>query len=384
MDGLDINSILTDSEAEQLFDTEPKKEDPQKDTVVDNKETTDPTDQDKTTEVIDGDSIFSSESVGSKEDTNIEEKKDPTKTSDGTPDNLQSSYASIAYALHKDGVLPDLDKDTIEGIKSPEDFEEAIEKTINARFDERQKRIDEALKVGVEPSAIKTYEDTLGYLNNISDDTLNDESDDSVLLRKKLIYQDAINRGFDQKRAQREVETSFNSGSDKEDALEALKANKDYFGNQYKSLIDSGKATKEQEVLNRKKEVDDLKKAIVDSDTAFGNISVDKTSKQRAFDAITKPIYKDDNGQYLTEMQKYQKENRTDFMKNLGIIYALTDGFKSMDKILGTQVKKKLGSALREVSHKLNTTQTNPDGSLQFISGANQDDNSSSHYVLDI
>ena len=83
-----------------------------------------------------------------------------------------------------------------------EAFAELIEKQIQARFDEKQKRIDEALGVGVEPSAIQQYERTLDYLDGISDDTISDESEKGETLRKQLIYQDFINRGYSKERAE--------------------------------------------------------------------------------------------------------------------------------------------------------------------------------------
>ena len=59
--------------------------------------------------------------------------------------------------MKEDGILPDLDDDILDKTETPEDFAQLIESQIQARFDEKQKRIDEALGVGVEPSAIQQY-----------------------------------------------------------------------------------------------------------------------------------------------------------------------------------------------------------------------------------
>ena len=83
--------------------------------------------------------------------------------------------------------------------------------------------LDEALGVGVEPSAIQQYERTLDYLDGISDDSISDESERGETLRKQLIYQDFINRGYNKERDIREVNKSFNAGSDIDDAKEAFK-----------------------------------------------------------------------------------------------------------------------------------------------------------------
>ena len=136
--------------------------------------------------------------------------------------------------MKDEGILPDLDEDTIKGIETPEAFSEAINKQIQSMFDEKQKRIDEALSLGMEPSEIKQFENTLSYLDNITEDSLESEDDNGEMLRKQLIFQDFINRGFSKERANKEVEKSFTAGTDLDDAKEALKSNKDYFVSLYK------------------------------------------------------------------------------------------------------------------------------------------------------
>ena len=76
---------------------------------------------------------------------------------------------------------------------------------------------------------IRKYENTLSYLNEVSEDKLKEETTEGEELRKRLIYQDYINRGFSQERATKEVKRSIDSGNDIEDAKEALNSNKEYF-----------------------------------------------------------------------------------------------------------------------------------------------------------
>ena len=119
------------------------------------------------------------------------------------------------------------------------------------------KDIDEALNYGIEPTEIKKYENTLNYLNSVDDDSINDESDDGEKLRKNLIYQDFINRGYSKERATREVQKSFNSGTDIEDAMEALKSNKDFFNKKYKDFIDANGNPCSLDLREVKKEITD-------------------------------------------------------------------------------------------------------------------------------
>ena len=226
---LSLDNILGAEEIENLFVEDNETQDtPPANGESPKKEEEPSKDKEETTEVVDVDNLFTDtpESVGSGKE-NTEEKEDTTPKGNGTPP--KNFYSSIAKALQEEGIFPDLDDDTTSKITTPEDFAEIVEKTIQSRFDERQKRIDDALNYGVEVTEIKRYENTIQYLDSIKDDVLTDEGDKGEQLRKQLIFQDFVNRGYSQERAQREVTKSLNAGSDIEDAKEALKSNRDFF-----------------------------------------------------------------------------------------------------------------------------------------------------------
>ena len=91
---------------------------------------------------------------------------------------------------------------------------------------------------------------------------------------------------------------------------------------------------------------------------------------------ISKPVYKDkESGRMLTAIEKYQRENRLEFVKNLGLLFTLTDGFKNIDKLVTKEVEKEVKNSVRELEHKINSTTRNNDGSFNYISGSS-DDNS--------
>ena len=267
-----------------------------------------------------------------------------------------------------------LDDETADKIKAPEDFAEAVEKQIQARFDERQKRIDEALNAGIEPSEIQRYEQTLSYLNSLQDSEITDESDKGEKLRQKLIYTDFINRGYSKERAQREVQKSFNSGTDIEDAKEALASNKEFFQNEYDNLVKEAQEEEKREAQERKEQAKKLKKSILEDTKVFGDIQIDKSTRQKVFDNISKPVYKDpETGELFTAIQKYEMENRTEFLKNVGLLFTLTDGFKNLDGLVKGKVRKEVKKGLRELEHTLNNTSRTSDGNLKFASGVEDD-----------
>lgn len=371
---LSLDNILGAGEIENLFveddetqDTPPANGEPPK------KEEEPSNDKEETTEVVDVDNLFTDtpESVGSGKE-NTEEKEDTTPKGDGTsPKNF---YSSIAKALKEEGIFPDLDDDGLSKVKDPEDFRDLIDQQIKAGLDERQKRIDEALNAGVEPTEIRKYENTINFLDSIKEENISDEGDKGEKLRKDLIYQDFINRGYSKERATREVQKSFNAGTDIDDAKEALKSNIDFFRDKYDELVNDAKSEAEEEEKERKDQAEKLKSSILNDKDVFGDLSVDKSTRQKIYDNIAKPVYKDpETGEYFTAIQKYEMENRTDFLKNIGLLFTLTDGFKNLDGLVKGKVKKEVKKGLRELEHTLNNTARTSDGNLKFVSGVDED-----------
>lgn len=383
MEGLDMSNILSPDEVDNLF-TDDGGEETQ---VIPPEKQEEDKDNKTTAEIpeIDPESLFDeSESVGSeKVDTKGKESTSSKETGASPKTNF---YSSIASALKEEGILSDLDDETLSKIESPEDFAEAMEAQLKAQLDERQKRIDEALQVGIEPDEVRKYEGTISYLNTITEDAVIDESAEGEKLRKQLIFQDFLNRGFSKERAQRETQKSISSGSDIEDAKEALASNKEYFKQEYDNIIAEAREAEEAEKARLKKEAADLKKAILEDKEVFEGLELDKTTREKVYNSISKPVYRDpETGEYLTAVQKYERDNRPDFLKKLGVLFTLTDGFTNLDKLVKPAAKKQVRKSLRELEHTINTTRRNTDGSLNFMSGVSDDSESKvSDYDIDV
>lgn len=371
MGGLDLNNILTGDEVDTLFDkytgdddntTESQEnQDKPDDESVESKE------QDDTTEV-NIDDIFAPESVGSDEDKQGD-KEDTDSSGTGTSPNF---YSSIAKALKEEGIFPDLDDD--DEVKDADDFKDLIQKRIDDGLNEAQKRINEALGSGMEPSRIRLYEETLNSLQNTTEEMISAEDEQGENIRKQLIYQDFINRGYSQQRADKEVNKSINAGTDIDDALEALESNKQFFKEQYnkemQGLKDKQKAY-EDEV---KKEMDSVTKSIMNDSKIFGDVQIDKRTRQKIVDNLFKLSETDkETGQKMTSLQKYQKENKEEFFKNLGIIFTLTNGFKDLSGLLKGKVKKEVNKGLRELEHTLRGNSSKPfEGNLKLMNESSE------------
>ena len=360
MEELDLDNILSGDEISTLFEEPPKKEDKEEPKEEKKEETTD----------FDEENPFGTsqkESVGS-EDEDIQGKGDTDNNSVSSSPKNKNFYSSITDALVVDGIFPDLDKETIQNVKTPEDFQKIIEEQINARFDEKQKRINDALNNNVEPNIIQQYESTLDYLDKINDESLSAENEEGENLRRQIIYNDYLNRGFSKTRAEKMVNDAINNGTDVDDAKDALQGIKDFYNNKYKEILDSAKENEKKLAEERTKQSENLKKSIMEDKNLYGDVDVDKATRTKIYDFITKPVHKDSNGNYMTALQKYQSENTIEAMKNFAICYTLTNGFKDWSKLGSKQAKKEVKKGLANLEKVINSTSRNNDGSLGFVS----------------
>lgn len=386
MEDLTINNILNNpSDIEALFSDETTEETSvqDKNSSIENKGETEETVEEKNNNLENNitespksiEEIFGTESVGNEDNKNT--GNEPSSFKEGTSPKTNNFYSSIANALKKDGIFPDIDDESLAKIKSPEDFAEMFENQVQAKLDEKQQRVDKALNYGVELSDIQKFETTLDYLDKITDDVLSDESEQGENIRRQMIYNDFINRGYSKERAEREIKKSFDSGSDIEDAKEALQSNKEFYKKSYDNLVNEAKA--EAEKLNKqiKEDSEKLKNSILNDSKVFGGLQIDTSTRRKVLDNISKPVYKDpDTGKLLTAIQKYEADNKLDFIKNVGLLYTLTDGFKNLDKLVGNEVKRETKKAMRELENTINNTSRYSDGNLRFVTGVSEDNDS--------
>lgn len=351
----DINSILTGEEAEAVFSGAQPPEGPDREPDKD------------TEEIIDNkpaEAQEESEKVGEEEN---EKGKDAAPDGGGSSPN---AYSSIASALKNDGILPDIDDKDIESVKTPDDFAELFEKQVDAKISEKVKRVDAALANGVAPDTVRMYEQTLQYLGSINEETLSAEGEEAENLRRQLIYNDLINRGYSQDKANKKIEQSFNAGSDVEDAKDALVALNQFYKDGYDKVQKEAQQKAEAAKAEQKKNAEKFKKMILEDEFKLGDSDLDKRTRQQVFDAVSKPVYKDpETGQLLTQVQRFQKENPLEFMKQIGMWYVLTNGGKNLDGFTKAQVRAEKNKSIKEVAQRINASQLNPDGSLNYAGG---------------
>lgn len=363
MEGLDFGTMLDDEQMNSLFGEQ------EEDTQPEEEETGGGEDKDKNnTAEVDPESMFGDkpESVGSEEHKDNEE--DTTSVEDGTSPDF---FSSIADAFAEEGIFPDLDEETVKSIKTAKDFRDAIDEQIKAGLDEQQRRVAEALNNDVEPDKIRQYEGLIAYLDTIDNNAISAEGEQGEALRKKILFQDYINRGFSKERAEKAVNRAIENGTDVEDAKEALDGNKTFFKGEYQQMLDDAEKAKEEEREQYKEKAERVKKSILEGDLKFfEDVDVDKKVRQKAYDAISKPIYRDPKtGETYTAVQKLELDNSEEFLAKLGLIYTLTDGLKSLDGLVKKKVKKEVKRGFSELEQRINNTRRDSRGNLKFASG---------------
>lgn len=365
---VDAEDIFGDDISEDEKKDTPEKENENPDSEIDNKLP----EGEVTAEELFGDDNESPESVGDDKDNDKEEKETKPNGVGSSPKG-SNLYSSFAQALYGDGLFQFLDEKTVNGVNDADSFSEAFENEVNARLDDTTRRVKEALDAGMQPSEIARYEKVISNLEGITEAQLLAETEAGSNLRRSIIRQDYINRGFSPERAEKQVERIMSSdGTDLDDAKDALESVLNYFKSTYSQMVDAGKAEVEAEKEKVQREAEEFKKAILDKNTLFDDIPIDRPTRQKAYDAMVKTVKVNEDGEKLTAVQQYADEHPVEFRVMLGTVYALTDGFTKMGNLLDKSVNKKVKRNLQEIEQRL---QGQPQGgSFRYTEGGDSDD----------
>lgn len=368
MEGIGLSNMLGTEELEKLFSQDSSQEEVPTEEVPPQDNNEEP----PTAEVDFSDLLGNqSESVGSEETDEFRETPESSKGS-GTPQT--NLFSSIAKALRDEGVFPDLSDAILEKVTDAASLKQMFDDEVSRSLDERQKRIEQALNGGATSEELNVYQQALSlsqYLERKETyDALVSEGEDGEKLRKQVMYQDFINRGFKHDRAIKLVQKSVDEGNDMEDAKEAFESCKEFYKSKVEDYQEELKSRQQQQKANEEKQFSMLKKHILDNESFYDGVKVDKSLRQKVYDSITKPVYKDEQGNYLTALQKYQREHPMEFMENVALLMVLTDNFKTVDKLVKQKANKVIKSSFAEVANVLNNTRRNGDGSLNLANSA--------------
>ena len=379
MEGIGLDNMLGAEEVERMFSDNANQEE---ETNPENKpgdETPASKENNETEEAAEVD--FSDllgnqpESVGSEENT--EGNGGAPKSSDGQGSPQANLFSSIAEATRDEGVFPDLSDEELKAVKDAATLREFFENQVKKMFNEDQQRLQKALNSGATTDEMQQYQNALNlsqFLENRDTvATLSKEGEEGENLRKRVMYQDYINRGFKHERAVKMIQKSFDDGTDLDDAKEAFNSCKEFYKQQIEDFQQEMEDRQQAQKANEQKQFSSLKKHILDTESFYDGVKVDKQTRQKAYDSITKPIFKDEQGNYMNALQKYQREHPTEFMENVALLFALTDEFKSVNKLTQKKVQQGIKKGFEEVANVLNSTRRNTDGTLNLANTSPDD-----------
>ena len=307
----------------------------------------------------------SSESVGS--DGNNGDNGGPSNQNGGGSSTQTDVISSFAKAMREDGYLQNLKDEDINGISDAHSMAEAIEKEVQARLSAEQLRIKQALDGGVDANEISQYHTAIENLNSISDEIVVADTEQSKNLRMNLIYKDYLNKGISEEKAKQLTLRSVEAGTDKEDAKDALQANKEYFQKKYDDLLKGAEDKKKADQTKIEKQANELKTALLDNEEVFKGFKMDAQTRQKAYDAVTKPVFKTSDGRQLTAVQRFAEEHPVEFRKALGTYFVLTNGFQGIGSLLNKEVRKQVQSKLSKFDESLHSRPSG--GNLGYMEG---------------
>lgn len=379
MEGIFDPVEVSEANIKSLFGSEEEVEDT---TTVETKEEEK---EDKSEQPLDGKDLFKSNQESVEEETDNEDTTS-SDTSEDTDEQEDSDspniFSSFAKSLESSGVLTSLDDETFNSIVDEESLVKAMEKQIEARLDERQKRIEAALNSGVDSDVIKRYESVIKNLDSITEDQLTAETEEAENYRKNLIYNDYVSKGFSQEKAVKLTEASINDGSDIDDAREALDSLKKRYIDEYNTILETKKREAENATKERQERAENLKKTIINGkEENFLGLQLDTKTKEAIYDNLSNASFYDKELDiHLTKIQKYEKENPDDFLKYISMFFTLTDGFKNVDKIFRNTNNKEMKKRTSNLEKVLTKNSTLTEGGIKFMNGTSVKEDPNSEF----
>ena len=307
----------------------------------------------------------SSESVGS--DGNNGDNGGPSNQNGGGSSTQTDVISSFAKAMREDGYLQNLKDEDFNSINDAHSMAEAIKKEVEAQLTQEQLRIKQALDGGVDAKEISQYHTAIENLNSITEDIVVADTEQSKNLRMNLIYKDYLNKGIPAEKAKQLTIRSVEAGTDKEDAKDALQANKDFFQKKYDDLLKGVEDKKKADQATFEKQANELKTTLLDSEEVFKGLKLDAQTRQKAYDAVTKPVFKTSDGRQLTAVQRFAEEHPVEFRKALGTYFVLTDGFQGIGDLLNKEVRKQVQSKLSKFDESLHSRPSG--GNMSYMEG---------------
>jgi len=306
------------------------------------------------------------------EDDSSEEVDEEDVEDEGGEGGESSSnlYSSLAAFVHEQGLLPSLDIDLKE-IKSAEDFANVFNKELDIQADLRLKDYLANLDLNKIGIAKKEIND----LNSINVDSLKNDID----LAKRIIYDDYLNQGLDEKKANRLLNRLIDLGEDAilEDAEESLESLKEFKSREIEKETQSYKERLEADKIEQAKLDEQMKKTIYESKDLISGLKPNKSLQDKVYKSINDIVGKSPDGTFENKFMRERRENPLEFEIRMYHFYELTNGFKDLGKI-STNARS---SAVKDLEKIARQTKLKDNGTPLWQQDANTYSNFSGHVL---
>ena len=164
-----------------------------------------------------------------------------------------------------------------------------------------------------------------------------------------------MKKGSTKEEALEEYQEIYDAGKEIEKSKKLLPKVKDEYSKQYKSIQDNINRTIEEEKQKQEEEVKNFKKAILEEKTAFGDLDINKDTKNKIFEYATKPTHKDpkDPKKFYTELDWQIMQNPIEWKKMMALVGVITDNGKNLNNIAKVLANKEVKKEYKNIASKL-------------------------------
>ena len=306
------------------------------------------------------------------EDNSSEEVDEEDVEEEGSEGSESSSnlYSSLAAFVHEQGLLPSLDID-LKDIKSADDFANVFNKELDIQA---ELRLNDYL-ANLDLNKIGIAKKDINDLNSIDENVLKNDID----LAKRIIYDDYLNQGLDEKKANRMLNRLIDLGEDAilEDAEESLQSLKEFKAREIETETQSYKERLEADKIEQAKLDEQMKKTIYESKDLISGLKPNKSLQDKVYKSINDIVGKSPDGTFENKFMKERRENPLEFEIRMYHFYELTNGFKDLSKI-STTAKS---SAVKDLEKIARQTKLKDNGTPLWQQDANTYSNFSGHVL---
>lgn len=285
---------------------------------------------------------------------NTEDDEDIDENNDDT--SSPPLYKSLASYLQTEGVLTSVDSSKLEKVETIQDLADLINEEVKVKeladLTDLQREAVQAFRAGIDVESFQKQKTIESNLDTITEDIINSDQE----LRSQLIFQDFINQGFSEQKAQRLTDRSIAADDDIEDAKEALenikKGVKEKFEEEQKFRLTQKQKEQEEYIASQKL----LEKTILETEEPLKGIKLNETARKQVLSTMMNPVSKNPiTGVDENQLMKDQRESK-DFSQRLYTVYTLTKGFTDFSyfgKSARSNEIKNIEKALKNNQHVL-------------------------------